>query len=251
MPDLTTDFTAVVSRVERICPGVYGMGFTAAGFIAAPGQFLEMEASPGPFPMTRRPFTINRLLPGGFEVVFETVGRGTALLSELGPGASVRTLGPLGKGWKPTPGRWLLVGGGMGAAGFPFLCSCLGETPTVLLGASTVERLLPAPGRTLTITEDGSCGTRGRVTDLLSGMDFDGFSSIAVCGPVPMMRAVFMAVPPAHRRKVQVSAESRMGCGWGVCEGCVIPAEGGGYMKCCSDGPVFPGHRIDWERWVE
>jgi dihydroorotate dehydrogenase electron transfer subunit len=66
-----------------------------------------------------------------------------------------------------------------------------------------------------------------------------------------MMEAVWRTVPEHCRSIVQVSTESIMGCGWGVCEGCVIPASDGSYLKCCSDGPVFEGGAIDWEKWME
>lgn len=243
------DFSAVVTDVEMVCPGVLRVGFRAPEFSGAPGQFVEMEPSPGLFPMTRRPFTINRLLPSGFEVVFEVRGRGTGLLAGLKPGDEVRTLGPLGRGWLLSAGRWLLVGGGMGAAGFPFLAGSLLEPPLVLLGASTSERLLHACVDQLTITDDGSSGVRGRVTELLARTDPEAFSTIAVCGPLPMLKAVWDSVPERHRCKVQVSTESRMGCGWGVCEGCSVPVAGGGYKKCCTDGPVFMGGELDWDRW--
>lgn len=245
------DFSAVVTGVEMICPGVVRMGLHAPDFGGTPGQFVEMEPSPGCFPMTRRPFTINRLLPVGFEVVFEVLGRGTGLLARLKPGDEVRTLGPLGTGWRLSPGKWLLVGGGMGAAGFPFLVGFLEEPPLVLLGASTSERLLHTGGEQRTITDDGSSGLRGRVTELLGRTDPGSFSAIAVCGPLPMLKAVWASVPTEHRHKVQVSTESRMGCGWGVCEGCSIPVPGGGYRKCCTDGPVFMGEELDWDRWSE
>lgn len=245
------DFDAVVTDREWLCPGVVRMGLHAPDFVGAPGQFVEMEPSPDYFPMTRRPFTINRLLPGGFEVVFEVVGRGTGLLAELKQGDRVRTLGPLGRGWRLSTGKWLLVGGGMGAAGFPFLAGALDEPPSVLLGASTSERLLLTGGDQRTITDDGSSGQRGRVTDLLVQTDHGLFATIAVCGPLPMLKAVWASVPAVHRHKVQVSTESRMGCGWGVCEGCSIPVAGGGYKKCCTDGPVFMGEELDWERLPE
>ncbi|MFO7625797.1 MAG: hypothetical protein R6V62_00900 [Candidatus Fermentibacteraceae bacterium] len=243
------DFDAVVTSVERVCQGVLRVGFHAPGFDGAPGQFVEMEPSPGLLPMTRRPFTINRLLPTGFEVVFEVLGRGTGLLAGLKPGDEVRTLGPLGSGWRLSPGKWLLVGGGMGAAGFPFLAGSLEEPPLVLLGASTSERLLHTGSEQCTITDDGSSGCRGRITELLGQTDPEAFKTIAVCGPLPMLKAVWASIPDRYRHKVQVSTESRMGCGWGVCEGCSIPVSGGGYRKCCTDGPVFMGEELDWDRW--
>ena len=248
---LPDDFIAETASVRRIRPGIVCMTFSAPGFRSLPGQFLEIEVSPGPFPVTRRPFTVNRLLPEGFEILFDLRGRGTELLSSLSPGSPVRVLGPLGNGWRLAPGKWLLVGGGMGCAGFSFLAGELEEPPTVLMGASTADRLLPFDdGDLRVITEDGSSGPRGRVTDLLPGIEPGDYRVVAVCGPVPMMRGVWLSLPPGHRRRVQVSAESRMGCGWGVCGGCAVPAAGGGYVKCCSDGPVFAGDELDWDRWT-
>lgn len=246
-----SDFDAAVILNEEVRPGIFRMILSAPGFSGTPGQFLGMEPGPGPFPMTRRPLTISRLHPLGFEVVFEVRGPGTGMLAERRPGEMVRTLGPLGRGWRLRPGRWLLVGGGMGAAGFPFLASALDRPPTILIGASTGNRLLCSGGEEFTATEDGSSGVMGLVTDLLAGLNLADYSAIAVCGPLSMMGAVWRTIPPAHRPKVQISAESRMGCGWGGCEGCSVPSSAGGYLKCCTDGPVFMGTEPDWERWME
>jgi dihydroorotate dehydrogenase electron transfer subunit len=64
-----------------------------------------------------------------------------------------------------------------------------------------------------------------------------------------MMKAAAGMLPERLFRVTQVSTEARMGCGWGACEGCSIPAAGGGYIKCCSDGPVVPASSIRWESW--
>jgi len=181
---------AVLLEREEILPGVFRFLLHSPEISrdALPGQFVQLETDDGPFPVTRRPFTFNRCSPekGQFEIVFDVVGRGTGIMSESREGDRLGVLGPLGNGYRPDPGKWLLVGGGMGAAGFPFLC-----------------------------------------------------------------RNVDVAVTCIHSSRVQVSTESNMGCGWGVCEGCVIPAAGGGYLKCCTDGPVFMGNDIDWKRWIE
>jgi dihydroorotate dehydrogenase electron transfer subunit len=219
--------------------------------VASPGQFVQVEVSPGPFPATRRPLTIDRLdSPDRLQVIFEEVGAGTSLLATLQPGATVRVLGPLGSGYSDVvAGRWLFVGGGLGAAGFPFLASRV-DCSLVLLGASTAGRLLPLPGLdTMTATEDGSAGFHGLVTGLLDRVDWHLVDHVALCGPVPMMRAVIGALPPGMKARTQVSAEARMGCGWGACEGCPVPAAGGGTLKCCTDGPVFPAGLLDWDRW--
>jgi len=147
------------------------------------------------------------------------------------------------------PGKWLLIGGGLGAAGFPGLAASI-DCDLVLLGAASRDKLLIIPGiETVTITEDGSSGRKGLITDLLGSMQWDSFSVIALCGPVPMMKAVLETMPVRAQANVQLSAEAMMGCGWGACEGCSVPKAGGGFLKCCSDGPVFAADSIDWERW--
>ena len=143
----------------------------------------------------------------------------------------------------------LLIGGGLGDAGFQFLIDTV-VSAKVLIGASSSERVIPLEACHV-VTEDGSLGGKGLVTALISEKLLDETDSIAVCGPVAMMEAVWNTIPEKHRDKVQVSTESRMGCGWGVCDGCSIPVSGGGYKKCCQEGPVFPGVEIDWKRWKE
>ncbi len=208
-----------------------------------------MEVSHSPFPVTRRPFTISSTSGDSVEIIFEVVGRGTEILAETEEGQSLRLLGPLGCGYRLNPGNWLLIGGGLGAAGFPGLAASI-DCGLVLLGAASRDRLLTIPGfETVTITEDGSSGRKGLITDLLESVQWDSFSSIALCGPVPMMKAVIGMMPAEARANAQVSAEARMGCGWGACEGCSVPKAGGGFLKCCSDGPVFSVDSIDWERW--
>ncbi len=242
----------MVKHREQVLCGVVKTVFDCAEIAshALPGQFVQIEPSPDVFPVTRRPITINRLTGNGFELLFDVVGSGTELMAQMRPGDTVRVLGPLGRGWAIDPGSsWLLIGGGLGAAGFQFLMNSV-DSVTVLIGASGSDRVVPLDSCRV-ITEDGSAGEKGLVTALISEELLDGADSIAVCGPVAMMEAVWNTIPEKHRRKVQVSTESRMGCGWGVCDGCSIPVSGGGYKKCCREGPVFPGVEIDWKRWKE
>jgi dihydroorotate dehydrogenase electron transfer subunit len=249
------DGPAPVLEREEILPGIVRLLLRSpvTARSAAPGQFVQIEASPGTFPVTRRPFTINRRSrsDGTVEVLFDVVGRGTELLASSGPGDVLRILGPLGRGYTLTGGRWLLVGGGMGAAGFPFLGESV-EVRMTCVGAASAERLLPGcPGAVAEATEDGSAGRRGLVTDLLRSVPWGEITDVAVCGPVAMMNAVWRLIPAGLRGAVQVSTESRMGCGWGVCEGCVIPSADGGYLKCCTEGPVFDARLVDWAEWTE
>jgi dihydroorotate dehydrogenase electron transfer subunit len=249
------DGPARVLENEEILPGIFRILLlspdTAAE--ARPGEFVQIESSPGTFPVTRRPFTLNRCSPsrGTVEIVLDVVGRGTDLLSRMEPGESPRLLGPLGRGYRTGEGRWLLVGGGMGAAGFPFLGDAV-DVAVTCIGAAGAGKVLPgSPGEVRIATEDGSAGRKGLVTVLLDDIPWDGITDVAVCGSPAMMNAVWGMIPGTHRDRVQVSTESRMGCGWGVCEGCVIPAMDSTYVKCCTEGPVFDAREIDWDRWIE
>ena len=75
------------------------------------------------------------------------------------------------------------------------------------------------------------------------------------CGPRPMLKALDEYVQ-AHGddRTLQVSLDSRMACGYGVCLGCSTPvrslSEDGREIvtrkRVCRDGPVFRGNEVIW-----
>lgn len=246
------DSKAVITGKEEILPGIFSLEFEVSEeFLSAaePGRFVQIEVSSGPFPVTRRPFTISSCSDNSLSIIFEVVGRGTEILAETDEGQALRMLGPLGNGYKLNSGKWLLIGGGLGAAGFPGLAASI-DCGLMVLGASTKNKLLTFPGiETRTITEDGSSGRKGLVTDLLTTVQWNSFNTIALCGPIAMMKAVIELMPVESRTITQVSAEARMGCGWGACEGCSIPRSDGGYLKCCTDGPVLPARDVDWDMW--
>jgi dihydroorotate dehydrogenase electron transfer subunit len=179
-------------------------------------------------------------------------------------------LGPLGKGFTP-PDRSveaLILAGGIGIASVHFLLVHLmrgeGTPPTVLYGVRSPEELVPLDhlekrGLLLHIaTEDGKKGVKGTVSDLLStaleqgkGLPRTGTEAF-VCGPLPMLKALASRLTTLGI-KSQFSLESRMACGYGVCQGCVIPfkdekePENILYRKVCTDGPVFPAEDICWK----
>jgi dihydroorotate dehydrogenase electron transfer subunit len=95
------------------------------------------------------------------------------------------------------------------------------------------------------VTEDGTSGQRGLVTDALAGLlsDIDSPAEILACGPPAMLAAVArMAVQNAI--PCQVSLEERMACGFGICMGCAVEQVTPGtserdFALVCVDGPVF------------
>lgn len=219
-----------------------------------PGQFAMLSLDPRGLrldPLLPRPMAVFRAEGGRVEFRFRVVGRGTALLAALSAGDEVGVLGPLGNGFaapEDATARPVLVGGGTGTASLYELAAQLGRRARVLLGGRTRDAILALadfealPAELQVATEDGSSGRRGLVTDLLA---LEPGDRVFACGPTAMMDAVRQR---AHADGVpcQVSLESQMACGFGICLGCAVPTDQG-FRYVCTHGPVFDAERLDWK----
>ncbi|SRR6266581_1295153 len=270
------DLAAPVVRHERINPDHFLLTLAAPAVARAarPGQFVMLQVREGIDPLLRRPMSLYRVLPGRrglIQILYKVVGEGTRYLSRQPAGARLRTLGPLGNGFRvpgsvgrrpprsPVPPP-LLVAGGIGIAIFPFVAEALlriRRRPLLLFGARTRRDLVAltafrsrgVPVRVA--TEDGSAGARGYVTrllqPLLDGGREEGAPELYVCGPTPMMRAVATLALEAGV-PCQLALESQMPCGIGVCLGCVVRCReddaGPAYRRVCTEGPVFEAARV-------
>lgn len=187
----------------------------------------------------------------------------TLMITDVGPfshlmhtqtvGANVWLRGPFGQGYivPSTQKRLALIGGGYGVAPLYWLAQhqlATADTIDVIIGARTAVDLLyverfQALAQTaklaakLTIhltTEDGSQGTQGRVTDalrpLLQEAALDG---IYACGPHRMLSAL-ERLGQQHHVPCQLSWESYMRCGIGICGACEHEDK-----VLCLDGPVL------------
>ncbi len=205
---------------------------------ARPGQFLMAwlpDAGEGPF-------CIADNTP--LKITVSAVGFLTKAITALEPGDRLWLRGPLGQAFPTTVSTApLLVGGGYGAAPLVFLARTFqekGVSPRVVIGGRGKEALL---GRDrfaalgivpIWVTEDGSEGETGRVTEpvtrILSAGEADALFAV---GPNAMLEA--LAVPaknagvPAH-----LSRERHMGCGMGLCGMC----EDTDGALLCVEGPV-------------
>jgi dihydroorotate dehydrogenase electron transfer subunit len=238
---------------------------------ARPGQFIEVAVPRGREFLLRRPFSIHQASrrggwAGTLEFSFVALGRGTEWLTEVRAHDFLDIIGPLGRPflYPRDLTNCLLVGGGYGAAPLYFLAEELrarGKRVDMIIGARDQERVFKAveakrQAVSITITtEDGSLGDRGRVTDVLPAMVSRCESQIVyACGPNAMLRAV-AEYATGHGIPSQVAVEELMGCGLGVCWTCVVPVvrkDGTGWdnLRSCVEGPVFPGQRVWWERWM-
>jgi dihydroorotate dehydrogenase electron transfer subunit len=233
---------------------------------AMPGTFAQLRCSEGTTPLLRRPFSVAWTQDDTCGFVFEAVGTGTRLLSELQPGDPLDSLGPLGHGFSVVDaGSVVCVSGGLGCAPFPLLINELRrrgvEDILVLNGARTATRLYPAerfarPAVPVVAeaTDDGTRGHHGSVIDLLRQALDSRPSALYACGPNAMLGALMRSLvdsgadlPPT----LEASLEAPMGCGFGTCLGCALPAldENGSpaWRLCCTDGPVMPMREVDWD----
>ena len=271
------DIDAAVIENRRLSADYNVLSLAAPEIAAAarPGQFVMIKASGGPLttaPLLRRPFSIFEILrdasgtPAGISIFNKRVGAGTTLLSRADAGATLWTLGPLGRPFEPVdpPAEAWMVAGGVGLAPFVTLAEALaarGTRATLFYGARRAEDLycadlFHARGVAVVLaTEDGSAGVKGRITvpleSALRERPLGSPVKLFVCGPTPMMRACAQ-LAATHGRACDVSLEQVMGCGLGGCYSCVVPARAGAgaaphHTRTCIEGPVFDAQRVVWE----
>lgn len=250
----------------KVGPSYFKMGlaFPELARIAQPGQFVMVRLPDRYIPLLRRPFSVhNRLFEGdeicGFELLYKVVGQVTQAMSELKVGDLLDVLGPLGNGFSfPENVRDVfLVAGGVGVASLYYLALDLAERravrPTVFLGGCSAADILCKEGfesigaEVRVTTEDCSLGEKGVITSLVQeALEDDGKPDMVyACGPTGMLKAI-SDLAATHDVLCEISLETVMACGFGVCLGCAVEKAGnkGGYLHACTDGPVFGSRAI-------
>ncbi len=212
----------------------------------APGQFYMLQVGQSAEPLLKRPLCFFRKGEGNtLEFLYRIRGKGTQLLSQIKPGAEIDVLGPLGRAWpRPPKGKTpLIVAGGTGLASlYPLIRSLKGKA-VVFYGSRCGEEILfqdeleRMSAELHLATDDGTCGSKGTVMDLLGKYKLTPDHFVYTCGPEVMTRAVTKAVLGAGTTGY-ASLEAYMACGVGACMGCVIKTTKG-YRRVCKEGPVF------------
>ncbi|HJW95866.1 MAG TPA: sulfide/dihydroorotate dehydrogenase-like FAD/NAD-binding protein [Thermoanaerobaculia bacterium] len=218
-----------------------------------PGQFviIRIDDTGERIPLTIKGSDVSR---GTITIVVQGIGKTTIQLNTLGAGdAILDVVGPLGK---PSEienfGTVCVIGGGVGTAIALPTARALrdaGNRVIAILGARTKELLIledevrAASDEVLIMTDDGSYGEQGLVTDklreILPQLDY-----VLAIGPIPMMRAVANTTRDSNVRTV-VSLNSIMVDGTGMCGGCRVLI-GGKSRFACVDGPEFDAHDVDF-----
>jgi len=255
--------TASVISNNEVMPGVHLIWLESPPIAstAQPGQFVMVRCGEGFEHPLRRPLSIHQLADSTkLAFLFNVVGKGTCWLAQCQVGNNIDLLGALGNGYSihPESHKLLLLAGGIGIAPLRFLAQVAlnqGCSVRLLLGASTAtqlypRRLLPPEVELTIMTEDGTDGKKGMITDLLP--DFaDWADQVFACGPTAMYRDMASRKQELKLKgkPVQVSLEVRMGCGRGVCYSCTVKTKGG-LKQVCQDGPVFDLENILWDELI-
>ena len=228
---------------------------------AKPGQFVIIKLSETG---ERIPLTIadKNAFEGYITIIFQIVGKTTALLRTLDKGDAIKDLvGPLGKAAKVSKlGTVIMVGGGTGVAILHHITKAFKEAGNYvigIIGARDKDLLILEDEMKLicdelvVTTDDGSYGERGFVTGPLEKYLEERYDikEVYAIGPIPMMKFV-CKLTAKYNVPTMVSLNPVMIDGTGMCGGCRVSV-GGETKFCCVDGPDFNGHEVDFDELMK
>ena len=221
-----------------------------------PGQFVQALVHNSPATFLRRPFSVHSVdyIHHTLSLLVQIKGEGTYHMGMLKEGERLNLVYPLGNSFSiPSAPDILLIGGGCGVAPLMFLGEYMNGKnirPDFLVGFRTASEVAEIEeysrlGNVYLITEDGSMGEKGLVTEhSLLRKETLPYSRIYCCGPDAMMKAV-AKLSGMHGIRCEVSLENTMACGFGVCLCCITPTDKGN-ERVCVEGPVFNTKRLRW-----
>ena len=228
---------------------------------AEPGQFIIFRAKED---SERIPLTIADFdrEAGTVTIIYQIVGAGTMELDTLKEGEYIHDfVGPLGV---PTHTEGLkkvaVVGGGVGCAiAYPITKKLhqMGAEVHAIVGFRNQDLVIledefkAASNKLVMMTDDGSYGEKGLVTDALEKLIQDGneYDEVIAIGPLIMMKFVCLTTKK-YDIKTVVSMNPIMIDGTGMCGGCRVTV-GGKIKYACVDGPDFDGHEVDFDELMK
>lgn len=195
---------------------------------------------------------------GSITIIYQIVGKTTMLLDQLEEGEAILDfVGPLGKpshvdGMK----KVCVIGGGVGCAiAYPTAKALHenGTEVTVITGFRNKDLVIledefrAVSDHAYLVSDDGSTGTKGLVTNVLEDLINKGetFDEVIAIGPLIMMKFVCQ-LTKKYGIKTVVSMNPIMIDGTGMCGGCRLSV-GGKTCFACVDGPDFDGHEVDFD----
>lgn len=227
---------------------------------AEPGQFVMVMPSEKSerIPLTVADFERDE---GTVTIIFQTVGATTMEMGEMNEGDELFAFtGPLGRP-SETDGvkKVAVIGGGLGCAiAYPQAkkLHALGAHVDMIAGFRNKDIVIledemkNASTRLFVMTDDGSNGNRGFVTNKLEELLEAGerYDEVIAIGPLMMMKFV-CKLTEKYGIKTIVSMNPIMIDGTGMCGGCRLTV-GGKTKFACVDGPDFDGHLVDFDEVI-
>lgn len=222
-----------------------------------PGQFIILRVGEDGerIPLTIADFDREKET---ITIIYQIVGYSTRELAKLNEGDELTDfVGPLGVPTQFHEAKHVVgVAGGVGSAPlYPQLRELAnrGVEVDVIIGGREAQYVLLADEfkkfckNVYIATDDGSLGTKGFVTNVLSDLIEKGeqIDEVIAIGPVPMMKAVVNVTKPKNI-KTSVSLNPIMIDGTGMC-GCCRVSVDGKIKFACVDGPDFDGLQVDFD----
>ncbi len=228
---------------------------------AQPGQFviLRVDEDGERIPLTVADYDREA---GTVTIIFQIVGATTEKLNHLNEGDCLCDFaGPLGtashvEGLK----KVAVIGGGVGCAiAYPVAKKLheLGAEVHSVVGFRNKDLVIleddfrAVSDRYVLVTDDGSYGDKGLVTDALKALIESGeqYDEVIAIGPLIMMKFV-CKLTKEYGIKTVVSMNPIMIDGTGMCGGCRLTV-GGETKFACVDGPDFDGHLVDFDEAMQ
>lgn len=225
---------------------------------AMPGQFVIVMSQEDSerIPLTIYDYDLDN---GILNLIYQVVGASTKELSENKEEIFALT-GPLGNPNEICKNpdnyqnkRIVYVAGGVGIAPVYPQVKYLKEKGfniDVIYGARNKDLLIikekieKVADRVYYVTDDGTYGEKGFVTDVLK-KHINEYDICVAIGPVIMMKNV-SELTKKYNLKTIVSMNPIMVDGTGMCGACRCEVEGKPKFACI-DGPEFDGHKIDFD----
>ena len=249
----------LILKKERLNPTVTLMEVDAplVARKAEPGQFiiLRVDEAGERIPLTIADFDRQKC---SVTIIFQIVGATTEKLNQLNEGDFIHDfVGPLGRATH-TEGlkKVAVVGGGVGCAIAYPVAKKLHEQGTevhAIIGFRNKDLVILEEAfaahstRLIRMSDDGSWGEKGLVTDALKQLIDSGehYDEVITIGPLIMMKFVCQ-LTKQYGVKTVASMNPIMIDGTGMCGGCRLTV-GGKTRFACVDGPEFDGHEIDFD----
>ena len=224
---------------------------------AQPGQFiiLRIDENGERIPLTIADYDREK---GTITIVFQGVGKTTHQLAQMNAGDELLNfVGPLGTASHLGHIRRVaVIGGGLGTAiAYPQAKALheMGAHVDAIIGFRNQElvffeeELKAVADRLFVMTDDGSNGSKGFVTDALKKCIEEGaqYDEVIAIGPLIMMKMI-CNLTKEYGIKTTVSMNPIMIDGTGMCGGCRLTV-GGETKFACVDGPDFDGHLVDFD----